>query len=127
MNWPTDSFLKLILLFKKMNISFEDPFYIFIKYENIKTIEIYNQFLNWIKGEFDLYQMEELDGLKVYYLNGWFSITVLSERELDLNIVIKIKSKTLNGGMEIAAQIKTIYVHLNQVLENTSKSRDYLS
>lgn len=105
-----------------MNISFEAPYYNFIKYENIKTIEIYYKFLNWIKGEFDLYQMEELDGLIVYYPNGWFSITVLHERELDLNIVIKIKSKTLNSGIKMESQIKNLYSHLNQVFENNGKN-----
>lgn len=50
-----------------MSISFETPYHNFIKYENIKTIEIYNKFLNWIKGEFDLYLIEELDGLIVYF------------------------------------------------------------
>ena len=50
-----------------MNISFESSYYNFIKYENIKNIEIYDKFLNWIKGEFDLYQMEEMNGLIVYF------------------------------------------------------------
>jgi phosphomannomutase len=101
-----------------MNISFESPYYNFITYEKIKTIEIYDKFLNWIQGEFDLYQMEELDGLKVYFPNGWFSITISSKRELDLKIVIKIKSKTLSSGIKIESQIKNRYSHLNQVYEN---------
>jgi len=105
-----------------MNISFESSYYNFIKYENIKNIEIYDKFLNWIKGEFDLYQMEEMNGLIVYFPNGWFSITVLSERELDLKIVIKIKSKTLNSGIKIETQVKKIYNHLNQVFEKNGKN-----
>lgn len=98
-----------------MNISFENPYYKFITYENIKTIDTYNTFINWVRGEFDLYLMEELDGLKVYYPNGWFSITVLSESEKELNIIIRIKSKTLDSGLKIESQIKTIYRHLNQI------------
>jgi hypothetical protein len=101
-----------------MNFSFESTYNHFIIYENIKNIEIYNKFLNWIKGEFDLYLMEDLDGLKVYFPNGWFSIMILSERELDLKIVIQIKSKTLNSGIKIETQIKNSYNHLNQVYEN---------
>ncbi len=101
-----------------MSISFETPYHNFIKYENIKTIEIYNKFLNWIKGEFDLYLIEELDGLIVYFPNGWFSIMIFFERELDLKIVIKIKSKTLNSGIKIESQIKNVLGHLNQVYEN---------
>ena len=58
-----------------MAISFETPIHTFTRYENIQNIEVYNQFLNWLKGEFDLYLMEELDGLKVYYPNGLFTVT----------------------------------------------------
>ena len=35
-----------------MNTSFEAPYYNFIQNESIKSIEIYNKFLNWIQGEF---------------------------------------------------------------------------
>ncbi|OGS72206.1 MAG: hypothetical protein A3F91_10705 [Flavobacteria bacterium RIFCSPLOWO2_12_FULL_35_11] len=100
-----------------MDISSKNSHYNIIKYENIKTIDIYNTFINWVRGEFDLYLMEELDGLKVYYPNGWFSITVLSESEKELNIIIQIKSKTLDSGLKIEAQIKKIYSHLNQILK----------
>jgi len=106
-----------------MNTSFEAPYYNFIQNEGIKSIEIYNKFLNWIQGEFDLYQIDEVDGLKVYYPNGWFSIGLLSENEEDLNITIKIKSKTLDSGLKIEAQIQTIYNHLNQILEISTKKR----
>ena len=104
-----------------MHISFETPYHTFIKHENIKTIAIYNRFQNWIQGEFDLYQMEELDSLKVYYPNGWFSIRVLLETELDLNIEIKIKSRTINSGILIESKINKIHTHLNQVYENEVK------
>ncbi len=100
-----------------MNISSENSHYNIIKYENIKTIDTYNTFINWVRGEFDLYLMEELDGLKVHYPNGWFSIKVLSESEKEINIIIQIKSKTLDSGLKIEAQIKTIYSHLNQIFK----------
>ena len=100
-----------------MDVSFEKSHYHFIKYENIKTIDIYDTFINWVIGEFDLYQMEDLDGLKVYYPNGWFSITLLSESEKELNIKIIIKSKTLDSGLKIESQIKTIFSNLNQIFE----------
>lgn len=101
-----------------MNISFKDPYYNFIKYENIKTIDIYNTFINWLIGEFDLYQIEEFDGLKVYYPNGSFNIKVLNKSEMGINIIIEIKSKTLDSGMKIETQIQMIYNNLNQVFKN---------
>jgi len=101
-----------------VNISFKEPYYNFIKYENIKTIDIYNTFINWLIGEFDLYQTEEFDGLKVYYPNGSFSIKVLNKSEMGINIIIEIKSKTLDSGMKIETQINMIYSSLNQVFKN---------
>lgn len=100
-----------------MDTSFENPYYKFIKYENINTIDVYDTFINWVRGEFDLFQMEELDGLKVYYPNGWFYIELLSENDLDLIIAIKIKSKTLDSGLKIEAQIQMIFNHLIQIFQ----------
>ncbi len=100
-----------------MNISFESPYYNFITYENIKTIDVYDKFINWVRGEFDLFQMDELDGLKVYYPNGWFYIELLTESDLDLIIAIKIKSKTLDSGLKTEAQIQIIFNHLIQIIQ----------
>ena len=63
-----------------MNIAIETPIHTVTRYENIQNIEVYNQFVNWLKGEFDLYLMEELDGLKVYYPNGLFSVMLFSKK-----------------------------------------------
>lgn len=100
-----------------MNISFESPYYNFITYENIKTIDVYDKFINWVRGEFDLFQMEELDGLKVYYPNGWFYIELLTETDLDLIISIKIKSRTLDSGLKKEAQIQIIFNHLIRIIQ----------
>lgn len=98
-----------------MDILIKPSIHNFTRYENIKNIEIYNQFLNWLKGEFDLYLMDELDGLKVYYPNGLFSVTLFSENEKDFSIEIKIISKTLETANQMAAKIEAIYNHLNKV------------
>lgn len=100
-----------------MNISFESPYYNFITYENIKTIDVYDTFINWVRGEFDLFQMEELDGLKVYYPNGWFYIELLSENDSDLIIAINIKSKTIDSGQKTEAQIQMIFKHLIKIFQ----------
>jgi hypothetical protein len=95
-----------------MNISFEAPFHTFTRYEKIEKIEFYYQFINWLKGEFDLYLMEELDGLKVYYPNGLFSVKLFSKNENDFSMELKIKSKTLKSANQIDAEIETIHSHL---------------
>ena len=98
-----------------MNFSFEKPNYTFIRYETIENIEIYNQFLNWLKGEFDLYLMEESDSLKVYFPNGLFSVTLFSDNEKDLVIEIKIIGKTVKTANQMVLRIDTLYNHLHKV------------
>jgi hypothetical protein len=95
-----------------MNISFEAPYYYFIQNEGIKSIEIYNKFLNWIKGEFDLYQIDELDGLKVYYPNGWFTIKIINQNAGIINIEISVKSKVKESGFKTYQKIEALYTHL---------------
>lgn len=99
-----------------MNISIETAIHTLTIHENIQNIEVYNQFINWLKGEFDLYLMEELDGLKVYYPNGLFSVILFSKNEKNFSIEIKIMSKTLKTANQMAAKIETIYCHLNKVI-----------
>ena len=95
-----------------MNTSFEAPYYNFIQNESIKSIEIYNKFLNWIQGEFDLYQIDELDGLKVYYPNGWFTIKIINKDADIINIEIHGKNKSKNSGFKIYQKIEALYTHL---------------
>lgn len=98
-----------------MNISFETPYYSFKKCEKVETIAIYNQFINWIIGEFVLYQIEESDGLKVYFSNGWFTINILNKNKNCIKMAIKVKSKTLNDGKKIQNKINTIFSNLNEL------------
>ncbi len=95
-----------------MNISFQSPFHIITRYEKIENIEFYDQFLNWLRGEFDLCLMEELDGLKVHYPNGLFSVKLFSKNDNDLSIEIKIRSKTLKTADQVSSKIETIYGRL---------------
>ncbi len=100
-----------------MNISFEAPYYNFNKSERVETIAVYNQFINWVIGEFDLCQIEECEGLKVYFANGYFSVDLLYKSKKYLNVIIKIKSKTLNDGKKIENILNTIFSNLKK-LEN---------
>ena len=98
-----------------MNIAFESPFHTITRYEKIENIEFYDQFINWLRGEFDLCLMEELDGLKVYYPNGLFSVTLFSKNKNDLSIEIKIKSKTLKSANQVSLEIEIIHNRLKKV------------
>ena len=95
-----------------MNVSFESPYYNFILTEKMKSIDVYHKLLNWIRGEFDLYQMDELEGLKVYYPNGWFTIKNLSQSDeiIDMEICVKCKSK--KSGLITFQKIESLYSHI---------------
>ncbi|WP_269242651.1 hypothetical protein [Flavobacterium limnophilum] len=103
-----------------MDISFQAPFHVVTRYEKIKNVEFYDQFVNWLKGEFDLCLMEELDGLTVHYPNGLFSVKLFSKNEKDLSIEIKIRSKTLKSVNEISSKIETIHRRLKKVFLKTT-------
>lgn len=98
-----------------MNISFEAPFHTITRYEKIENVEFYDQFINWLRGEFDLCLMEELDGLTVYYPSGLFSVKLFSKNENDLSIEIEIRSKTLKSVNEISCKIEIIHGRLKKV------------
>lgn len=101
-----------------MNTSFEAPYYNFKKSEKVKTITFYNQFINWVIGEFDLYQIDESEVLKIYFSNGWFTIEALNKNENCIKITIKIKSKTLNDGRKIENKINSIFSNLYKIYKN---------
>lgn len=101
-----------------MNVSFESPYYNFILTEKMKSIDVYHKLLNWIKGEFDLYQMEEFEGLKVYYPNGCFTIKNISQSNEIINIEVFVKCKSKINGLKIAQKIESTYSHLVAIYKN---------
>ena len=49
--------------------------YNLVKIELVEDLRIYNKFINWVIGEFDLYlKNDESKELKVYFSYGWFSV-----------------------------------------------------
>lgn len=95
-----------------MNTSFDAPYYNFIKCENIKSIEVYHKFLNWVQGEFDLCQIDEFEGLKVYYPNGCFTIKMINKNNEIVNIEINVNNKSRKIGLKTYQKIASLYDHL---------------
>lgn len=105
-----------------MDISFQSAFHTITRYEKIEDIEFYDQFINWLRGEFDLYVMEEFDGLKVYYPNRLFFVKLFSKKEKDLSIEIKIRSKTVKSVNEVSSKIEIIHRRLKEVFLKTTRT-----
>lgn len=101
-----------------MNVSFKSPYYNFILTKKMKSLDVYHKFLNWIKGEFDLYQMDELEGLKVYSPNGWFTINNISQSDEIINVEIFVKCKSKKSGLKIFQKIESTYCHLAAICKN---------
>ena len=101
-----------------MYISKEGSFYNFNKSIRIETISFYKQFINWVIGEFDLYQIEESEGLTIHFPNGCLKINVSFKSEDCINIIIKIKSKTLSDGKKVENQINTLQSKLKNLHKN---------
>jgi len=95
-----------------MNTSFEKPFYNFIDHQEIKSVDIYHKFLNWLTGEFVLCQNAQSEGLKVYYPDGFFTIKILNNNEGILNTEIKVKCKSEKTGLHTYQKIASVYEHL---------------
>ncbi|MCL7753501.1 hypothetical protein [Polaribacter sp. Z022] len=74
----------------------------------------YNQFLNWISGEFDLYLQDETNGLHVFFPEGKFHISALETKEKTI-AEINLESKILEKGQIIFDKIMSVY---NLLLKN---------
>lgn len=81
---------------KELNINYKNPYHEWVQLESIMNKKLYLKFINWTSGEFDLFLQEELNGLKVYFPSGNFSISSISENRRDVLVEIKIISKDLN-------------------------------
>ncbi len=86
----------------------------------LDTFDFYDKFLNWIKGEFDLYLMNESlsESLLVYFPNGFFSIKNISKTEPFVIVEVKIVSKTLDCGTKTANQITAVLNLFHKALDN---------
>jgi hypothetical protein len=98
-----------------MDISFEFPYYMIYKTEKFSTIKKYYKFLNWIEAEFDLFLIDNFEGLKVYFPNGWFSIK-LGDENIDNSLFeIRLHCKSKEKGIKIFNMIETIYKKFIQI------------
>ena len=104
-----------------MDISFQSPFHFITRYEKIENIEFYDQFLNWLIGEFDLYLIEEMDGLRVHYPCALFTVKLFLKNDNDFFIEIKITSKRLESANQVASKIETIHNRLQKVFSKKDK------
>lgn len=88
---------------KHHNWLFEDSF---------EKLDTYEKFLNWISGEFILYFQDDIDDLKIYFPNGWFSIKKSNSNFNEIHFRIEVKSKCLKSGTQIFNKVKSVLTHI---------------
>ncbi|PKQ44409.1 hypothetical protein [Confluentibacter flavum] len=98
--------------YKKESILNEDSVFGLIQKKSFKTIELYQKFINWVSGEFDLYLQEESMGLKVYYPNGWFAFEKKNKHTSNFSVEILVKGKSRIDCQKILFQLDLIYNHV---------------
>lgn len=86
--------------------------------EIINNIEVYDKFINWVVGEFDLYCMVESKILEVYFPNGMFSISSNYNEYNNYEMEIYIESKSKTACSTIKNKLVKIYSHLIYLQRN---------
>lgn len=92
------------------------------KLETIESINVYEGFINWVVGEFDLYLMNESEKLKVYFPNGHFFIENFKDDTEHLNFKIQVEGKSRIACQKKMLQLENIYQYF--LLFNKNKIDD---
>ncbi|KAB1067572.1 hypothetical protein F6U93_09800 [Tamlana haliotis] len=84
----------------------------------LPSMAMYNKFLNWVSGEFELFLQDDNYGLKVYFPQGHLNIRLVQSHSTNIYFEIYVKSKNRPLGTRIHNQALDV---LNQVY-NVEKS-----
>ncbi len=98
------------------NSSSELSCFKFIKTEELLDLTIYNKFINWVAGEYDLNLMNEEDGLKVYFPSGWFSIRSFNN-DSKINLEIKVEGKSKKICDKITDELLNVHNRVSNYFE----------
>lgn len=96
------------------DVIYKKPYYKLTRKESMENIDIFNKFINWTSGEFDLCLQEDAPGLKVYYPNGHFTIQKLTSKK-DLNIEITVYSKSIDSCKRTYFKLECVFNHIKEL------------
>ena len=80
--------------------------------KKINDLTVYDRFVNWVSGEFDLYLQNEAKKLQVFLPNGSFDIENFNDDNNDLNILIHVKGKSKDTCLILMTKLEDIYNHV---------------
>ncbi|WP_296383458.1 hypothetical protein [Winogradskyella sp.] len=110
-----------VVMTKEKDISFVNPYHQWIQRESFASNLLYDKFLNWLSGEFDLYLQDEQNGLDVFFLNGRFSVKKVAVYKENIEIEINVISKDMSIGNSIANQIMSVHNHFENMYSYSVK------
>ncbi len=83
-----------------------------IRKESFANNDLYDTFLNWISGEFDLYLQDEENDLQVFFPFGKFYIRRINNSKENIKVEINVKSRSLSLCNYIIDKIVTVQNHI---------------
>ena len=89
----------------------KENFYEWTHIESISNKALYEKFLNWVSGEFDIFLQDHLNGLQIFFPGGYFNITETKANNKINGFKIMVKSKYKQKGIQINNQVYTILNH----------------
>ena len=92
-------------------IRHKETYYELTHIESIPNKALYEKFLNWVSGEFELFLQDRINGLQIFFPGGYFYITEIGTNHNIIGFKIIIKSKYKQKGVQINNQVYAILNH----------------
>lgn len=90
-----------------------------VKIVKLKNNVVFDRFVNWVIGEFDLFlKNEDSKELNVYFPNGWFNIHSFQNDDIEFGVTIKVEGKSKEACERIMNQLMQIYKHIYDFYNN---------
>lgn len=86
----------------------------------IGSTAFFEDFLNWVSGEFDLLLQEDANGLQVYFPNGSFNIKKVIHIDNSTNLEINVYSKVIRIGESYFNKISSLHQHFTNLYRASS-------
>ncbi len=88
------------------------PYLTLKEVEDNKSKDVYERFVNWTAGEFDLYLMNESENLKVYFPNGEFRISNFKDKGNKGFIEIKVEGRSEKICQNMMMRLEKLLNHV---------------
>lgn len=89
--------------------------YKWVKRKSLANIHLYNKYINWLSGEFDLYLQDTLNGLDIFFPGGKLNVNSVSKTKEDVVLEINLTCKNKSLGTTITDKVNSIHKQLEKM------------